>query len=607
LETHRLKILTAEASNFQSYKELSFDYSHLGLALVSGQTGSGKSTLLDLPTWVLFGTTSKEGAADDVKAWDGPGATVGEVRVSTPTGDLLVTRSRGKGSNDLYWVEIEHGGTQQVRGKDLTDTQRLLETRLGVSADLFLTGSYLTQFSKADTFFIAKAKDRRDVLEKIADQEFAISLGEKASTARKATKASLETATTEVTKLIERKAALEEEQVNLEQAIVKWEDKQQLDIAAMKHRIAGFEQEKQEAIAKTKEQLSTLPQVRAELKKAAERLAKEQAQYQELSDGLSELKAERSQFQQTITDCSKTDCPTCKRPFSGKENNASLVAELKGKLESLNTTLSAGAAELTNLRMDISHCEIKLRSLNQHLGGLEALKGRLAEQEKAENPYTNQLQALTEQTNPFEERYKVTEQRLEDTRERLKVWIKGKADLEHEFTSLTWLYDRSFELRGILMQQAVLQLERSTNRLLERYFDAALRVSFALEGSDKLEVEIFNDGHTASFRQLSGGERCMLKLCFSLSLMKAAQNKAGISFGAVFLDEPLNGLDEGLKSKAFGLLQELENDYSTVLVIEHSTELKQHFSNVFNVEKVGGHSVINGASFEESQDQRKGA
>ncbi len=74
--------------------------------------------------------------------------------------------------------------------------------------------------------------------------------------------------------------------------------------------------------------------------------------------------------------------------------------------------------------------------------------------------------------------------------------------------------------------------------------------------------------------------------------MRAAQDRAGVSFGTVMLDEALNGLDDGLKVKAFGLLQQLETEYSTVLCIDHSDELKAQFTRRFSVTKDSGHSTL---------------
>ena len=54
-----MQLLSIDLSNFGSYEKLEFDFTDLGLSLVSGPTGSGKSTLQDGPYWVMFGELLK--------------------------------------------------------------------------------------------------------------------------------------------------------------------------------------------------------------------------------------------------------------------------------------------------------------------------------------------------------------------------------------------------------------------------------------------------------------------------------------------------------------------------------------------------------------------
>src|SRR6185503_7725173 len=103
--------------------------------------------------------------------------------------------------------------------------------------------------------------------------------------------------------------------------------------------------------------------------------------------------------------------------------------------------------------------------------------------------------------------------------------------------------------------------EKQANDILTTYFDSEILIQLKLESSDKLEVEIQKNGNMCSFRQLSGGQRCMLKLAFNLSIMSLAENKAGIKFPTLMLDEPLNGLSEDLKVRAFSLFESLTKSY----------------------------------------------
>ena len=167
-----MKILNVHLENFASYKELDFSFNDKGLVLIHGATGSGKSTLCDAIPWTLFGVTSKGGKVDEVLSWAG-GVTYGCIELE---GGINIYRIRGKGVNDLYYSTAP---MQVVRGKDITDTQKLINQLLGMDADLYCSGAYYSEFSQTAQFFTTTAKNRRAITEQLVDLSLAKTLQEK--------------------------------------------------------------------------------------------------------------------------------------------------------------------------------------------------------------------------------------------------------------------------------------------------------------------------------------------------------------------------------------------------------------------------------------------
>lgn len=159
-----MKILSAEVRNFASYKSLTFNFIDKSLTLIHGPNGSGKSTLCDIVPWALFGRTAKDGAVDEVISWGATEPTTATLQTDT----ISVFRSRGAKpkDNDLYFAFTDDVAQ---RGKDIPDTQKLINQHLGFDLDLYLSGAYFHEFSKISQFFTAKAKDRRALCEQLVD------------------------------------------------------------------------------------------------------------------------------------------------------------------------------------------------------------------------------------------------------------------------------------------------------------------------------------------------------------------------------------------------------------------------------------------------------
>jgi DNA repair exonuclease SbcCD ATPase subunit len=613
-----MKLLRATAANFQSYPGISFDYSGLGLALISGVTGSGKSTALDLPCWILFGTTSKDSAADDVRAWGSDDEqTIGSIEVETPQGSVTVTRIRAKGAhkNDLYWTEASAPGVPR-RGKDALETQKLLETRLGVTADLYLAGAYMHQFSTAEQFFTAKAKDRRESLERIADLSLPVKIAERASEARKQAKKDLEARSQGLARANGKHEQLRAQLDDNHEAAGQWAASQQHKIDDLEARSERFESDKQAKLKKLaeeiacvertieppaeiesqidllKRQVQAMIQVRAEIVPAQKQLAAANA-------AVNSLKAEYDRL--ADLGVAEAFCPTCLGP-ADNVHKAARIDELTAamedavgkqiKAEEIVAAMEATLRGEAKIKRQFDELVLKRSSNNRLIDRAQASRQKYALVEAEQNTYEEQIERAKAEKNPFSAQRKAILDATKQITETIQSLTQEVRDLEHRVASLTTIYDASFELRGRLIENAVRELNDATNAYLEKYFDASLRVRLEVKDGDKIDVTVLNQGHECPYKQLSGGERTLLKLCFNLPYMAMAENRAGIRFGCLMFDEPLKGLSDQLKDRALALFQGMEADHETILLIEHYEPFTQMCGNRFHVTNLGGESRL---------------
>lgn len=529
-----MRVVTANVRHFASYTALDFDFRDQGLTLVHGATGSGKSTLCDIVPWGLFGKTSKGGAVDDVLAW--PGDQVTEVEVVLE--HMTVIRRRGPANkhNDLYYIV----NGEQNRGKDITDTQKRINSILGLDIDLYLAGAYFHEFSNTAQFFTTTAKNRREICEQLVDLSLPTKLKDKITADSRIVKTDLATVEKRIIKL--------EGQVELHTLIIENVSKKQ-EIWAAEHKA----------------------RIKAAQAKLENHEADHQKKYLELTNKLLKLnpvpdESLKAQIEELTTNLPEPElpCTECggQKHSSARELALAKIRELKEKRQS-NRLIEQEQDFLLD----------KIHALSDSMKPLtEALETVM----KEKCPYAlddKDVVALAKATDD-----------LETAKTREIAFITKQADLET-------LSEVASELRSILIKNTIIDVETKTNTLLKDHFDGEINIELSIE-DDKLDVVITKDGNTATFTQLSKGQRQLLKLCFGVAVMHAISNHHGITFHQVFFDEALDGLDDIFKAKAYGLLEKLSLDYESVFVVEHSSELKERFDNKLKVTLTSEGSIV---------------
>lgn len=582
-------------TNFGSYKEFSIDFEAKGLTLLSGKTGSGKSTIPDIVFWVLFGETAKGGSVDDIRSWHGDGATIGTLEVQTTDGIVLITRIRGKTSdNDLYWTTAE--GEEPIRGKDLKDTQRLLEAKLGVSPILYEVGAYFHEFSPISNFFLSKAKDRRAIFEQIADLSVPKKLADAAASQRKDFKASFISVTTEQKVNLSKLNQSEIQHSRLKESRDKWEAEKLSTLKTLDAKSSVFDLNKQMKLAALNVQSDLFEFIKGK----------------ELEINKSEIESLMALIkpEQTIEE------GILKLRFKIDEIKAKRCKECGGPID--NDLCEKYRTQISSLE--------KAGNLNQrNIDRLEVLKKNMLSLSNRANPYTGQIDDLLSKVNTYAEiiaaksadvnphgtNLDFLADEIKITQQTLMTLNSELTSISHRLALLDKLYDLSFDMRGLILQNAVRQVQDRANHYLETYFDGELHIKLTLDGADSLEVELTKNGYVCGYRQLSKGQRGLLKLCFSVAIMSAASDQAGVHFDTLFFDEALDGYDTNFKVKAFDLFQELSKSHSSVFVIDHDPEFQGLFENQIHVimeedvSRVDDSTFIGSSTYESSNDKER--
>jgi DNA repair protein SbcC/Rad50 len=554
--------------NFTSYRQLDFDFQGAGLALVSGSTGAGKSALFEAVTWILFGRPGKGGGVDDVRSWQTDDATIGSLEVRYEGSTSVVTRQRGK-TNDLFWTESRDGTGTIHRGKDLSDTQRLLEAALDISSERFIAASYLHEFSPTGTFFIAKAKDRREVLEGLADLKLAEQV---AAGTKKLRSVAREQRGTLEKQLSNFNGQLEATRGSFESAVrreVSWEEDHKSYITVLQAKASTFEEQKTR-------QVEAYKRLQADWTSNQNKKIKEkEAEFSRL-EGLTKYTEAIDENIRALRE--RTRCNQC----------GGLAQDIVNDIEQLLCDKAENEARLQK-KLEIYDIIQQLKEQpDQYPSRIETCLLN-------KNTYVETLEREKGAANPHSRSVLDLRHALEKINRALAQINRSKTELDSKISSLEQVQDLSVKLRSTILFNTVRQIESETNRYLETYFDGAFRVGFLLS-DDALNVTITKNSYDCNYKQLSKGQRGLLRLCFSVAVMKATADNISAKIGQIFFDESLDGLDSYLKIKAFRLFQELSKSYGTVMVIDHTVEFQALFSTRYCVELIDDQSVITNES-----------
>lgn len=532
-----MKLLKAEVTNFASYKKLSFDFSDKDLSLVYGTTGSGKSTLQSIPAWILFGTSAKNGTVDEIKNWQANGEpTIGTIQVTTKDGRILeITRVRGKQQeNDLYWKE--NNGNLKVRGKDLTDTQKLINNLIGMTEEEYSLSACFNEFSPSGSFFLASKKDKRELFEKISDLTLPVKLESETKEYKKAIKKSIDKDSLTLASCKGKLAELIKNLYTLQVKIIEWDKNQKKTIEDISIKAINYNAHKEAILNNIKNEIVQIESKIQPVDHFNQQLIK-------LQDELNNITTEK--------------CELC---------GSSKQSEKRFKLQD----------EIYEIR--------NAKSINEsYISKLKGLKKDLETSDSEATPYNEMLEVEKTKENPFKQLKQEHIVSIENEDAKIKSIESDLRNNQQLLSHVEILNDLSFILRGELLKEAVKEVETKTNECLSKYLGSEFSVSFTLEDPDDFHVLIQKNGYECSFTQLSKGQRQLLKLAFVTSIMSIAANKLGTHQNVLFFDEALDGLDTELKTKAFSLLEELALRHSSIFVVEHTPEFQNLFTNKYHV------------------------
>lgn len=181
-------------------------------------------------------------------------------------------------------------------------------------------------------------------------------------------------------------------------------------------------------------------------------------------------------------------------------------------------------------------------------------------------------------------------QEAETMKQQMAALTKERTELEKKYYVLEKI-QKDFSNKGLLpyVTSAILKdLVKKSNIYLHRL--TVGKMALVLSGEDNLLIIEEGSAEPRSVNTLSGGETFLCSLAMALGLKDILTEDALIN--SFFIDEGFGTLDENMVQFVAETLVGLENDRNQIGIITHRRDLVEKFSDVLEVRKVRGVSIV---------------
>lgn len=590
-------------NNFQSLEDVEFSFPK-GLVLVDGwnedlgsHNGVGKSALLNAIVYAVYGKTPK-----DVNLSELPrtGSTEFRIEISLKSGanDIVITRTKGvkKSATTTLMVNGEEVGGS------LKDKDENILNLIGLSFEQFLQIVYVFQGAQ-NRFITLNDTEKKRFLSTLLNLDVYDNAYKIAHS--KLTQLELQ--------LSGHNGSLLVYERNLSGAISKIESSQLA--------IDNFKVEKEGKLAGILLKVNTLKQELKELELLQIQSSKSNVMATLLAkkNGIQELVNKNTLNKKNILDLDrnidtlkreivalekeqeyiqKQQCSQCKQtlPWDSTlgDNIMQKIAAAHNKIaimEDAKQEIAVVEDSTLSTMMEKIYSEIAIEKAN----GPEKYDAPIAAKKSELKSLSLQLENINGQEAYLQRGLAEAEQVLRSIRSDIdatKVAINFLEDEKKYLLELKKIFSPT-GIRAYVFEGLINEINDKISEYLDSLSENTIKFSFESDESNGKFVEVCeHTGTQRSIHSLSGGEFRRLSLAVDLALSDVVCNRMSIYPNVLFLDEALEGLDMAGREIVLSLLTDVVQKKEAVYVVDHASELKAAFNNVFKLIKRNGSTYV---------------
>lgn len=622
-----------KAKNFLSWETLSFTVKS-GVTLIDGfnrddntSEGSGKSAVLNALCWGIYGKIPKDANIDDVIRTGEKGCVV-----KIYCDDFIIVRSRNK--NDLFIETIEN---KKVKGKDVRETQKMIEDLINMTFDTFCQTVYFAQ-NYPKKFITATQEDKGKILSEIQDLQIFDKARKEAIALIKTENVTLQSLQMKYQEknLLAQGAQREVEllqqqnqkQIEQRELQVNQYDNQinqklnqvqsmDLEITDLQSKLDNVVSLDNTTLTKLNTEIASFNQAVASIKNKLSEVSSHNMKINSLKSELTRLESsisratkERDDLQRYL-DNPEQPCPTCGTITMTEEglldqagieleDTKMALDDLNKSKQDLNTqietfqTLNAEDLnkDLVSINQEISSRQRQVDVHNSSIGDYNRLSSKI------ESSKTFISSMVTELNNLKLQKSDLINTPMTDYQDQINTKIQIANTLLEESTSIQNLIMNKNkyitqleslkagfkEVKSYTFNSVLKELTIKSNRYLQELFEVPISLQFTNDNM-KINTDITMNGQTRPLGLLSGGQFRRTCLAVDLALSEIVALRTGSKINLRIFDEYMKDLSENSMEKCLRLLERLGG--STIL-IEHNSIFKSIVDSVFEVELSDG-------------------
>ncbi len=605
-------IKSIDIEGFKSYtKKQTLDFTKYDkLIFVTGENkiepelsanGVGKSSLFEAVSWVLFGKTSTNLKAGDVKNWD----------TNRP---CEVTLSFEKNGTTYTLCRTWNPNTLLLNGEVVSQTD--LEILIGLNFESFSYSVFISQFGEKFVDFTPSEKMK--VFSQIMGKS--LTMWDKFSEVSKAKKEDLNDELVKLQLNCSKKSgeisALEG--LNYDTLISEFEEEREIELEKLNSEI--------EKLLKTTTPIHTakelLEDINITISNLKEKLVSEQDNLSLINDKINTHKSTITNFEfvlknntKTIKQLSTLDsiCPICLQK-TNKELLDEAISNLNKENTQLKQEVSTTQTHLGLLNTEYQSCKAIIvdleKQINTKQSELVNISKKLTELEVLEkNINTNIVRLkqnildLIDAPNPYIKQKQENSRNIDILRQELLQLENTLLSIKDDFEIYKYWVTGFKEIKLLLTAEALLEFEIEVNNNLQKLGLRDWKVKLDIDSETKsgtvkkgftVLVQSPLNKSLVPFECWSGGEAQRLRLAISLGLVDFVRNRSIEPCNILIMDEPTQFLsDTGIDDLLIALRDKAMSDGISIFLIDHrNLKTSGVFENMINLIKDENGTII---------------